>query len=339
MPVQLRSRPVFLSPLTVLLASAIPLLALGCAHTAAKSEPPAASADNPELASLRRENAALRSRVQNLEERLRMVERGESVALGPSGDGYQRYGSLPTEPHGEWDEPEGDGPRQLPVVKLTPSGKSIERREQAPAPQPTSATRGRSSISLSAVPHSGYDDSDDYDSYDNYVDARGGYDDRSEQASGAPASYRLVGSKLVQATQRKPVQATTSRDRDKGVVKSYEAAMALYKDGRYSEAEQAFAAIVSAHPNHEYADNALYWQGEAAYDQAHYADALASFTKVVERYGGGNKAPDALLKIGLCYGRLGDAANARDVLTQLIAAYPSANASKIAKRKLAELDD
>ena len=143
MPVQLRSRPVFssrgcgvktiLSSLTVLLlASAIPLLALGCAHSAAKTEPPAASADSPELASLRRENAALRSRVQNLEERLRMLERGESVALGPSsGDGYQRYGSLPTDPRGEWDEwdePESDGPRQLPVVKLTPSGKSIEQK-------------------------------------------------------------------------------------------------------------------------------------------------------------------------------------------------------------------
>jgi TolA-binding protein len=58
---------------------------------------------------------------------------------------------------------------------------------------------------------------------------------------------------------------------------------------------------------------------------------------VVERYGGGNKAPDALLKIGLCYGRLGDLANARDVLEQLIAAYPSAHASGIARDKLSEL--
>lgn len=343
MPVQRLSRSLLVRARTVLLAGAIPLLALGCAHGAGKSEPPIASEDNPELAQLRRENAALRNRVQNLEERVRLLERGDHVAVGPSADGYQRYGSLETEPDVEWDEPEQDGPRQLPVVKLTPAGKSIERRDPTPAPQPTSATRGRSSVSLSSVPHSGAPDG-----YANYVDARDDdVDDDDDHArsgapdadaSGTPASYRLVGSKLVQATQRKPA-AGTNRDRNSGVVKDYDGAMALYRDGRYADAEKAFSAIVSAHPNHEYADNALYWQGEAAYDQAHYADALAAFTKVVERYGGGNKAPDALLKIGLCYGRLGDADNARDVLTQLVAAYPTANASKIAKRKLADLDD
>ena len=83
---------------------------------------------------------------------------------------------------------------------------------------------------------------------------------------------------------------------------------------------------------------ALYWKGEAAYDQHHYSDALAAFTEVVERYGGGNKAPDALLKIGLCYQNLGDVENARDVMTQLIGAYPAARASDIARARLAELE-
>ena len=96
-------------------------------------------------------------------------------------------------------------------------------------------------------------------------------------------------------------------------------------------------AIAREHPRHDYADNALYWKGEAAYDQRNFSGALAAFTAVVERYGGGNKAPDALLKIGLCYHNLGDAANARDVLTELIAAYPGARASDIARVKLAEL--
>ena len=66
--------------------------------------------------------------------------------------------------------------------------------------------------------------------------------------------------------------------------------------------------------------------------------ALTAFTEVVERYGGGNKAPDALLKIGLCYGKLGDAANARDVLSELVTAYPDARASDIARVRLSELE-
>lgn len=342
MPVQrLHSRSFRLR--TVLLASALPLLALGCAHDKAAQQATVPGQDDPELAKLRRENAVLRDRVHNLEERVRMLER-EGVQAH-HGDGYERYGSIASESAPSWEADDLDGPRQLPVVKLTPTGKSIERPEPEPEP---AAKRGRGSIALSPVPHSGAP-AEYAGGY--VVDARGNvdydeYDDREyaaaddASADGQPASYRLVGSKLVQATKRKS-SATPSRssDRDRGVIKDYDRAMKLYRDGRYAEAEQAFAAIVSAHPNHDYADNALYWQGEAAYDQAHYADALASFTKVVERYGGGNKAPDALLKIGLCYGRLGDHANARDVLTQLIAAYPSTNASKIAKRKLAELED
>lgn len=346
MPVQRHRHPPTLRMQTLLLAAALPLLALGCAHSQADSDAPIPGEDDPEVAQLRRENAALRNRVQNLEERMRLLERGDGWAGGPgSSEGYERYGSLDANLDAAWDESQGDGPRQLPVVKLTPSGKSIEHRDPsaAPAPAPTAAKRGRGSIALSPVPHSGAPT--EYGG-DYVVDARGDvdYDDEAPaepeytESTGAPASYRLVGSKLVQATKRKPAVGP-SNDRDTGVVKDYKAAMVLYQDGRYSEAEQAFGAIVSAHPNHDYADNALYWQGEAAYDQAHYADALAAFTKVVERYGGGNKAPDALLKIGLCYGRLGDAANARDVLTQLIAAYPSANASKIAKRKLDDLDE
>jgi tol-pal system protein YbgF len=353
MPVQRRPQR---SPLlrvrtpAVLLGAAMSLLTIACDHDQADTKAPSAEEESPELAALRRDNAALRSRVQNLEERLRAAAGGGSgSAEYASGDGYQRYGSAADDGEPSWDEPELDGPRQLPVVKLTPETRAVERRTKPKpaAPAPVAAVRRSGSISLSPASPTGSAD-DDYDDDDYAYDSRDSDNfDEFVDPSAEPASYRLVGSKLVQATKRKAaanvsasISASPSKKsgRDSAVLASYKAAMSLYQAGRYADAEAAFAAIVSAHPNHDYADNALYWQGEAAYDQAHYADALAAFTKVIERYGGGAKAPDALLKIGLCYGRLGDAANARDVLTQLVAAYPAANASKIAKRKLADLD-
>lgn len=154
-------------------------------------------------------------------------------------------------------------------------------------------------------------------------------------------SYRLVGNHLVEMTKK---NAPTGPDRPQGgkrgnrIVAEYDAAMALLKAGEAVGAELAFGAFAQHHPRHAYADNALYWKGEAAYDQKHYSDALAAFTQVVERYGGGNKAPDALLKIGLCYRNLGDQDNARDVLSELITAYPGASASDIARAKLAEFE-
>jgi tol-pal system protein YbgF len=321
---------------TLVVGAILPLLAVGCAHSKAQTQAPELEASESEVAALRRDNALLRTRVQNIEERLRMLEHsggGTSTSIGSTG--YDSYAVAP-DPDA-WAEPESDGPRELPVVKLTPDERSIDRRAAA---KPSAAPlRQSGSISLSPVPNSGAPEYDD--AY--LVDARDeeGFDEApaDDQRSGEPASYRLVGSKLVQATMRKPSASARPSDRDSGVAKDYKDAMAMYDEKRYAEAEQAFAAIVAGHPNDDYADNALYWQGEAAYDQAHFADALAAFTKVVEKYGGGSKAPDALLKIGLCYGRLGDAANARDVLTQLVAAYPRADASKIAKRKLADLEN
>lgn len=328
MPVQQRVH-VYPRARTVVVGALLTLLTVGCAHSKAQTEAPELEASESEVSALRRDNALLRTRVQNLEERVRMIE-GSNIAT-PSG--YESY-AVAADPNA-WAEPESDGPRQLPVVKLTPQERSIDGRKAA---QPTVAPRQSGSISLSPVPNSGAPEYDD--AY--VVDARDdeGFEDASaEDRGGEPASYRLVGSKLVQATMRKPSASARPSDRDSGVAKDYKDAMSMYDEARYADAEHAFAAIVTAHPNHDYADNALYWQGEAAYDQAHYADALAAFTKVVEKYGGGSKAPDALLKIGLCYGRLGDAANARDVLTQLVAAYPRADASKIAKRKLADLEN
>jgi len=302
------------------------LLATGCAQTSGQTEDPELAAQRETaLAQLRRENASLRSEIQNLQERLRLYEGGQGGYASTS-VGSVSYDSYSVEPvPGEWESTPSDEPRQLPVVKITPKHRGVEHRSP---PKGTASVRPSESTRPEPSAPAGQ-----------YIDARGGDQAAASEAGGETRSYRLVGSRLVQATKRSKPRSSGKSSQDSRVVKQYKAAMAVYRDGRFAEAEQAFASIVSTHPNHDYADNALYWQGEAAYDQAHYADALAAFTHVVERYGGGNKAPDALLKIGLCYARLGDHANARDVLTQLIAAYPRADASKIAKRKLAELAD
>lgn len=341
------------SPRVIAWSFPLLLLASACAQSKAETvSPDQLEQREDEIAQLRRENANLRTEIQSLEERLRLVEGsggvegGGGYAAAPGGStslgsvGYDSYGA---EAGPEYYAEVDGSPRQLPVVKITPNERSVGSRPASNPPPSSGSRRNGNSISLSPPSERAPSYADPQ-----YVDARGGYDDYEDQAAyepppnedaGETASYRLVGSRLVQATKSRPSTPTKKANKgtDSRVLKDYKAAMAVYKDGRFAEAEQAFASIVSAHPNHDYADNALYWQGEAAYDQAHYADALAAFTRVVERYGGGNKAPDALLKIGLCYARLGDQANARDVLTQLVAAYPRADASKIAKRKLADL--
>lgn len=275
------------------------VLAAGCAHRAATPETTAVPAEDP-MMQLRRDNAALRRRVQMLEDRVLYLEQ--------RGGGGSVAGGMPAAGGtvaGAHTLPDG---RALPVVRLAP-------RDSVAAPPPPQDP-----------PPDGPELEDE---------------DPLAEPGLAAQSYRLVGSRLVDLTRSNAPTEPDRPDRSaKGqpIIDEYEAAMAVYKSGQVERAEAAFEDFARRHPRHDYADNALYWKGEAAYDQAHYADALAAFTEVVERYGGGNKAPDALLKIGLCYRQLGDEPNARDVLGELIAAYPGERASDIARVKLAELE-
>lgn len=275
----------------------------GCA---AASQAPAAPVQSPEVGALRRENAGLRRKLAALEDRVVRLEQDRS---GTSGHNF-------------------DLDRPLPVVQLRPPAAVRPDAPEPPQPQRRSS-RART---LGAMPNSGEPDVD-WDDQDAIIA------DETQPAAVAQ-SYRLVGTRLVELTKTQGPKHPDSPAQDspgKAILTEYETAMALYKAGEVKGAERAFELFARAHPDHDYADNALYWKGEAAYDQEHYADALAAFTEVVERYGGGNKAPDALLKIGLCYQNLGDTANALDVLTQLVAAYPGERASDIARARLPEL--
>jgi tol-pal system protein YbgF len=121
-------------------------------------------------------------------------------------------------------------------------------------------------------------------------------------------------------------------------------AIGLYKSSyqaltrrEHAVAIAGFQKFLARYADHDYADNAQYWLGEAYYDQRDYQTALAEFRKVVKRYPDGNKAPDALLKIGYCYAKLGDLDAARDVLSQVIEIYPKTDSAKLAGKRLEEM--
>lgn len=116
----------------------------------------------------------------------------------------------------------------------------------------------------------------------------------------------------------------------------YKEAYAALQRHDHAAAIAAFQKLLEKWPEHDYADNAQYWLGEAHYDKRDYKTALLEFRKVVQRYPTGNKAPDALLKVGYCYANLGDAGSARDVLSQVVDIYPKTDAAKLAAKRLEE---
>ncbi len=72
----------------------------------------------------------------------------------------------------------------------------------------------------------------------------------------------------------------------------------------------------------------MYWRGEAYFAQGEYLRAGEQFEAVISRYGSGKKAPDSLLKLGMCQERLGAPARAREYWDRLKNEYPKSEAAK-----------
>jgi tol-pal system protein YbgF len=117
----------------------------------------------------------------------------------------------------------------------------------------------------------------------------------------------------------------------------YREAYAALMSGRGDEAADQFRDFVRRFPRHDYADNAQYWLGETFYARKEFASAAPEFQAVVARWPSGNKAPDAMLKLGFCLLALGDADKGREVLVQVTRHYARTDAAQLAERRLAEL--
>lgn len=116
--------------------------------------------------------------------------------------------------------------------------------------------------------------------------------------------------------------------------KEYEAALTLFKGGKYKEATNAFDAFGRAHAQSDFAPSAQFWLGNSFYAQRDCKKAIAAEQVVLSKWPDHAKAPDALLTIANCQQELGDAKGARQSLERLAAKYPDSRAAQSAKDRL-----
>lgn len=109
--------------------------------------------------------------------------------------------------------------------------------------------------------------------------------------------------------------------------RDYDAALALVGGKQYDRALESLAAFLVKYPDHPYADNALFWRGECFYARGDFLRAAEQFEGVVARFPAGNKAPDALLKLGLSQVKLGNPAKAKEAFDRLAQTYPQSDAA------------
>ncbi|HVO31970.1 MAG TPA: tol-pal system protein YbgF [bacterium] len=244
-------------------------------------------------------------------------------------------------------QPAAPAPK-LEVVKLKPSeadplaAKVVHARPASPDPvdaegydpsadeaEMFSVSDDTSSVSVSPIPEMG-------------MSAATAPKAGKKAPSTKPVAIASVASSVPAATEPLAVPAPAPAKEKSGPkedpMKLYQRAFADFQAKNFEESQLLFQQFVNENPAHEYADNAYYWMGEIYYTQGEYSLALDEFQKVPELYPGGNKVPDALLKLGLCYQGLNDVKNAAKTLKQLVDAYPQSAAAEKGRQKLAALE-
>jgi len=71
----------------------------------------------------------------------------------------------------------------------------------------------------------------------------------------------------------------------------------LYLQKRYSDSIRVFDSYVESYTHHDYADNSIYWKGEAFLGMNDHVSAKNAFEEVIRRYPQGNKADAARFKL------------------------------------------
>jgi len=119
--------------------------------------------------------------------------------------------------------------------------------------------------------------------------------------------------------------------------RSYEGALALFRDAKYTDAIAGFKEFLKTYPDSSLAANAQYWIGYSYYALKDYKTSLAHQQKLVTAYPDSPKVPDSLLNIATNQIELDDMASARKTLKELVTKYPGTPAAKLAERRLAAI--
>ena len=117
----------------------------------------------------------------------------------------------------------------------------------------------------------------------------------------------------------------------------YDQAKQAFDAGELEKARQGFQEFTKRFPDSKNADNAQFWIGEIYYQEKWYEKAIVEYQKVVEDYPKGNKIRSAMLKQGYAFLNIGDKANARLILKDLISKYPNTTEAQLATQKLSQI--
>ena len=124
-----------------------------------------------------------------------------------------------------------------------------------------------------------------------------------------------------------------------GTMDQFQEAYRAYTNSQYDAALAGFSKFAAAQPNHEYADNALFWRGECLLAQGKLLLAVGEYERLMSRYPRSEKAPAALLRIGFVYDKLNDLEKASDYYFRVVDSYPGSDEARKASQRAAAIQE
>lgn len=119
--------------------------------------------------------------------------------------------------------------------------------------------------------------------------------------------------------------------------KDYEAALAVFRSGKFADAGAAFTSFVRQYPRSGFVPSARFWLGNSQYATRDYKEAIGNFKLMLSDAPAHARAPEAALSIANCQVELKDTRAARKTLEDLVRAYPQSEAAIAAKERLSRL--
>ena len=117
-------------------------------------------------------------------------------------------------------------------------------------------------------------------------------------------------------------------------LKAYEAALDLFRAGRYKDAASAFNQFGLNYGTSEQAPNAQFWLGNSYYALGDCVEVIISQQKLLAKWPTSTRAPDAMSSIATCQAEMGQKAEAQKTLRDLVARYPESKAAATAKQQI-----
>jgi len=135
-----------------------------------------------------------------------------------------------------------------------------------------------------------------------------------------------------------PVTATLDaapvQDKKVSEKEAYQAAFTLVRNKQYAKASIAFEQLIKDYPDGNYTGNAYYWLGEVLLVESKHEQALKAFETLLEKHPAHRKAPDAKFKQGKIYLQMGDKAQAKVLLQDVIDLHAGTSAAKLAESEM-----